>query len=118
MTTEPTAAGARPTEAPLLDVRDLRVTYRTGTDEVHAVRGVNFTVEAGQMLGMAGESGSGNARTTGQVIFRGEDLLQARWDRIRAVRWAGASVVFQGAMSALNPVRTVGEQINEPILLH
>jgi peptide/nickel transport system ATP-binding protein len=132
MTTEPTVAGARPTEAPLLDVRDLRVTYRTGTDEVHAVGGVNFTVEAGQMLGMAGESGSGkttvalsllrllpsNARTTGQVIFRGEDLLQARWDRIRAVRWAGASVVFQGAMSALNPVLTVGEQINEPILLH
>ena len=50
--------------------------------------------------------------------FQGEDLLEANWERMRAVRWAEASVVFQGAMSALNPVRTVGEQICEPILLH
>ena len=81
---------------------------------------------------MAGESGSGkttvalsllrllpaNATTTGQVRFQGEDLLEANWGRLRAVRWAKASVVFQGAMSALNPVQTIGEQIREPILLH
>ena len=81
---------------------------------------------------MAGESGSGkttvamsllrllppHAEVTGKVRFRGEDLLQANWGRVRAVRWAGASVVFQGAMSALNPVQTVGDQIVEPILLH
>ena len=81
---------------------------------------------------MAGESGSGKttvalsllrllpaqAMVTGRVSFRGEDLLQADWGRVRAVRWAGASVVFQGAMSALNPVQTIGDQIVEPILLH
>src|SRR5882757_7266716 len=116
----------------LLDVRNLNVTYRTGRERVHAVRGVDFSLEPGQTLGMAGESGSGKstvalsllrllprgATVTGTVHFRDDDLMTANWDRIRAVRWAGASVVFQGAMSALNPVQTIGDQIREPILLH
>jgi oligopeptide/dipeptide ABC transporter ATP-binding protein len=58
------------------------------------------------------------AQLTGQVLFKGEDVLGLGWQRLRAVRWAEASVVFQGAMSALNPVRTIGEQIREPIVLH
>ncbi len=112
----------------LLDVRNLAVRY----GNVRAVRGVDFSLDAGQTLGMAGESGSGkstvalsllrllppSAQTTGVVHYAGEDLLTAKWGRLRAVRWAEASVVFQGAMSALNPVRTIGEQIREPILLH
>ena len=116
----------------LLDVSDLGVSYRTGGDVVRAVRGVDFSLQPGQTLGIAGESGSGksttvlsllrllpaSARVTGSVRFKDEDLIQARWARIRAVRWAQASVIFQGAMSALNPVRTIGEQIREPILLH
>ncbi len=120
------------TPSPLLEVRDLNVTYQSGKDQVYAVRGVDFTLQAGEMLGMAGESGSGkttvalsllrllpaNATTTGHVRFQGEDLFEANWARLRAVRWAKASVVFQGAMSALNPVQTIGEQIREPILLH
>ncbi|MHB1434250.1 MAG: ABC transporter ATP-binding protein, partial [Streptosporangiaceae bacterium] len=119
-------------DSDLLAVRDLAVTYRTGGQRVRAVRGVSFSLAPGQTLGMAGESGSGKttvalsllrllppaAEVTGQVLFRGEDVLGLGWQRLRAVRWAGASVVFQGAMSALNPVRTIGEQITEPILLH
>jgi peptide/nickel transport system ATP-binding protein len=116
----------------LLDVRDLKVSYRNGDRELPAVRGVDFTLERGQTLGLAGESGSGkstmalallrllpsSARVSGQVLYQDEDLLAAKWSRLRAVRWAEASVVFQGAMNALNPVRTIGDQLTEPILLH
>ena len=116
----------------LLEVEDLSVAYRTGGADVNAVRGVSFGLDAGQTLGVAGESGSGkstvalsllrllpaSARITGAIRFKGDDLTAATWGRLRAVRWAEASVVFQGAMSALNPVRTIGEQIREPILLH
>ena len=133
-TTEPggTAEAADEAGEALLDVRDLRVTYRQAGYEVPAVRGVSFRLGRGETLGVAGESGSGkstmalsllrlagdSAEVGGEVRFAGEDLLTARWVRLRAVRWAGASVIFQGAMSALNPVQTVLEQIVEPILLH
>jgi len=84
------------------------------------------------MVGIAGESGCGKstlastvlrlqpptATVTGQVLLDGEDVLTMSWGRLRAVRWAAASIVFQGALHSLNPVRTVGEQIAEPILLH
>ena len=117
---------------PLLDVRDLTVTYHSGKVPVYAARGVDFALAAGETLGMAGESGSGKTTVamsllrllpaettvTGEIRFHGEDLLAANWGRMRSVRWAEASVVFQGAMSALNPVRTIGDQIVEPILLH
>jgi peptide/nickel transport system ATP-binding protein len=118
--------------APLLEVRDLAVTYRSGAETVRAVRGVDFTLEPGDTLGMAGESGCGKttvalsllrllpvtAELSGQILFKGENVIGLGWQRLRAVRWAQASVVFQGAMSALNPVRSIGEQICEPILLH
>jgi|HubBroStandDraft_5_1064220.scaffolds.fasta_scaffold04941_4 peptide/nickel transport system ATP-binding protein len=118
--------------AALLDVRDLSVTYGSGPQSVRAVRGVSFALAAGETLGMAGESGCGkttvalsllrllpgSARLEGQILFKDEDIVGLGWQKLRAVRWAGASVVFQGAMSALNPVRTIGEQICEPILLH
>jgi peptide/nickel transport system ATP-binding protein len=134
--TVPVQAAASPTrrepEGALLDVRDLTVVYRSGKVPVYAARGVDLALDAGETLGMAGESGSGKTtvamsllrllppktQVTGEIRFRGEDLLQANWGRMRAARWAEASVVFQGAMSALNPVRTVGDQIIEPILLH
>ncbi|MFH9756361.1 ABC transporter ATP-binding protein [Streptomyces griseus] len=123
----------RPTgEPPLLEVRNLTVTYGSGADAVPAVRGVDLRVEAGQKLGIAGESGCGKstlalallrllpttATLSGEILLDGEDVLTMKWGRLRAVRWAGASIVFQGAMHSLNAVHRVGDQIAEPILLH
>ncbi len=117
---------------PLLDMRDVSVTYRTSAGPVPAVRGVDLTVDAGQILGVAGESGCGkstlaatvlrlspdNATVTGEVLLDGEDVLTMKWGELRAVRWSHASIIFQGALHSLNPVQTVAEQIAEPILLH
>ncbi|MER7489379.1 ABC transporter ATP-binding protein [Streptomyces sp. NPDC126497] len=113
----------------LLDVRGLTVTYADGAA---AVRGVDLRLETGRTLGIAGESGCGKStlalallrllpagtRVDGEVLLDGEDVLTMRWGRVRAVRWAGASIVFQGAMHSLNPVRRIGDQIAEPVLLH
>ncbi|GAB2958643.1 nickel ABC transporter ATP-binding protein NikE [Saccharothrix stipae] len=116
----------------LLELRDLSVHYRGARGEVTAVRSVSLALQAGQTLGLAGESGCGkstvamsvlrllprNARVEGRVLLDGEDVQGMSWGRLRAVRWAAASVVFQGAMHALNPVHRVGEQIAEPMRLH
>ncbi|WP_406632236.1 nickel ABC transporter ATP-binding protein NikE [Amycolatopsis sp. WGS_07] len=116
----------------LLELKNLGVTYRTGGGDVPAVRGVDLRLDAGGTLGVAGESGSGkstvamsvlrllprSAKITGEILLDGENVGDMRWGRLRAVRWAEASVVFQGAMHALNPVRRIGEQIAEPIRLH
>ncbi|MGY1549877.1 ABC transporter ATP-binding protein [Streptomyces sp. MN6] len=113
----------------LLEVRDLTVTYTGGAA---AVRGVDLRLDAGRKLGIAGESGCGKStlalallrllpagtRVGGEILLDGEDVLAMKWGRVRAVRWAGASIVFQGAMHSLNPVHRIGDQIAEPILLH
>ncbi len=116
----------------VLEVRDLRVTYRTQGGGIPAVRGVSFDVDTGQVLGLAGESGCGKstiagavlrllpASTTieGEVLLEGENVLEMKPGRLRAVRWTGASIVFQGAMHALNPVKRIGDQIAEAITVH
>ncbi|MEU1531275.1 ABC transporter ATP-binding protein [Streptomyces fagopyri] len=118
-----------PARQPLLEVRNLEVTYAGGAA---AVRGVDLSLDAGQKLGIAGESGCGKStlalallrllpagtRTSGEILLDGEDVLTMKWGRVRAVRWAGASIVFQGAMHSLNAVHRIGDQIAEPILLH
>ena len=118
--------------APLLEVRDLGVDFDIGRGQVHAVRGVSFTLHPRDRLGIVGESGCGkstvvlavmgllppNAAVSGQVLLDGVDILAGGDSGMRPHRWRDISMVFQGAMNAFNPVRTVGDQIAEPIRMH
>ena len=118
---------------PLLDVRDLRISFRTRTGTVTAVDGLSFSVAPGEILGVVGESGSGksvsmlavlrlltnpNVTVTGQVRFRGRDLLTLPDKEMRSVRGREIAMVFQDPMTALTPVYTVGWQIAEQIRAH
>ena len=116
----------------VLSVKDLRVEYHTSGGGVPAVRGVDLAVDRGEVLGLAGESGCGKStiagailrllpprtRVTGDIELDGNDILALPLGKLRAVRWTAASIVFQGAMHAMNPVRRIGEQIVEPIVIH
>ena len=116
----------------LLEISDLHVTYRTAARELPAVRGVTLSIDAGQSVGIAGESGCGkstlastvlrlqpkSARVEGTVLVNGQDVLSVPWGQLRAIRWAEAAMVFQGALHSLNPVQRIGTQISEPIRLH
>ena len=118
--------------APLLDVSDLHVTYSSTRGPIPAVRGVSFRLAPGETMGLAGESGSGKSTmtmallrlvpegttVTGAVSLAGEDVLAMKPGRLRAVRWAEAAVVFQGAQHVLNPVRRISWQIQEAIDVH
>ncbi|MFE3035206.1 ABC transporter ATP-binding protein [Streptomyces canus] len=118
---------------PLLDVRDLSVRFRTRQGPVTAVDGLSFRVGPGEVLGVVGESGSGksvsmlavlrlltspNVTVTGEVRFRGRDLLTLPDKEMRAVRGREIAMVFQDPMTALTPVYTVGWQIAEQIRAH
>src|SRR3984893_13993228 len=119
-------------DAPLLDVRDLKVLFRQGDTETLAVDGVSFTLERGRPLGLVGESGSGKSVTAlsivrllsraaevrGQVLFKGEDLLACREARLREIRGAHITMVFQEPMTSLNPLHTIERQIGEILELH
>jgi peptide/nickel transport system ATP-binding protein len=118
--------------APLLEVRDLRVTFRSRTGEVPAVRGIDLTLEAGRILGLVGESGCGKsaamrallglnppgAVTSGAAWFEGADLLRLKPRELRRHRGGSIGMVLQNPLSALNPVHRIGDQIAEAICLH
>jgi peptide/nickel transport system ATP-binding protein len=118
----------------LLDVRNLSVDYLTDDGAaLHAVEDVGFRLEQGRSLGLVGESGCGKTTVmmgllrilpeagrivSGEILFDGRDLLQVSEAEMNQVRWRRISMVFQGAMNALNPVRTVESQIVEVLRLH
>jgi peptide/nickel transport system ATP-binding protein len=117
----------------LLEVRDLRTSFRTDDGTVRAVDGVSFSVEKGQTLGIVGESGCGksvtcltimglnNRRSTessGEALFKGEDLLQMSPRRLRSLRGNDVAMIFQDPMTSLNPVHTIGKQLVEAVMLH
>ncbi|RII41805.1 ABC transporter ATP-binding protein [Galactobacter valiniphilus] len=121
---------------PDLKFENVSITYRTSgrndRGEVPAVKGISLDLPAGGTLGVAGESGSGkstlamsalrllpkSAKLSGRVMMGDTDVAELSFGKLRAVRWAEASIVFQGAMHSLNPVRTVGWQILEALELH
>jgi oligopeptide/dipeptide ABC transporter ATP-binding protein len=120
---------ARP-GAPLLEVRDLKTYFRLESGTVRAVDGVSFRLDYGEALGIVGESGCGKTTTAlslvqilpsngriagGEINLMGIDLVKKSENQMRRYRWREISIVFQGAMNALNPVRRVVDQIAEPI---
>ncbi|MFF9123634.1 ABC transporter ATP-binding protein [Streptomyces sp. NPDC014889] len=118
----------------LLEVRDLHVEFRTRDGIVHAVNGVGYEVDGGETLAVLGESGSGKSVTAqavmgildvppgrisgGRILFRGRDLLRLKEEERRRIRGAEMAMIFQDALSALNPVLTVGDQLGEMFVVH
>jgi oligopeptide/dipeptide ABC transporter ATP-binding protein len=118
--------------APLLEVTDLNVRFPSEDGQVHAVRGVTYSLRAGEVLGIVGESGSGKsvtslavmgllpstAQVTGSVRYRGQELLGQKDHAMSTVRGLGVSMIFQDPMTSLDPVYKVGYQIEETLRTH
>jgi oligopeptide/dipeptide ABC transporter ATP-binding protein len=119
--------------APLLEIEDLKVHFRTDEGVVKAVDGLSLEVREGEMLGIVGESGSGksvanmtilgltrasNADITGRITFEGEDLLEMDDETLQRIRGNGISMIFQDPLSALHPFFKIGSQLVEAIQIH
>jgi peptide/nickel transport system ATP-binding protein len=117
----------------LLDIRDLRVAYLTTRGPVRAVDGVSFAIQPGQVVGLAGESGSGKSTiahailrilhppaliTGGQALFEGRDIMEMQDAELEQFRWSKISIVFQSAMNALNPVMKIRDQLTDSMRQH
>ena len=116
----------------IIQIRNLSVDFPSEAGRVQAVRGLNLDVRAGEVLGLVGESGSGKsvtslsmigllpptARVSGEILYGGKNLLELSDDEMSKYRGSDIAMVFQDPLSALNPVRTIGHQIAEAILIH
>ena len=117
----------------ILDVQDLHTTFTVDNGEVRAVNGVNFRLEPGKTLGIVGESGSGKSVTaysimqiladngrisSGKILYKGEDITQWSHHQMAGFRGRCCSIIFQDPMTSLNPVFTIGYQLEEAVLLH
>jgi oligopeptide/dipeptide ABC transporter ATP-binding protein len=118
----------------VLKVNDLKTRFHTQDGTVHAVNGVDFQLQEGELLGIVGESGSGKSVTmlslvrlipippgeieSGEAMFLDRDLLQMEGDELREVRGGQIGFIFQDPMTSLNPVLTIGKQITEPLRIH
>ncbi|MBF6589484.1 MAG: ABC transporter ATP-binding protein [Ktedonobacterales bacterium] len=120
--------------AKLLEVKNLKVQFKTREGPIHAVEGVSFHVDEGEALGIVGESGSGKSVTSlavmrllptppaeipdGEILFEGKDLLELPESQMRKVRGGDIAMIFQDPMTSLNPVLTIERQLIEPLQLH
>ena len=118
----------------LLDIQGLKTHFKTDDGWLHAVDGVDLSVDAGETLCVVGESGCGKSVTAmsvmrliamppgrfagGQILWKGRDLIQLPDDEMRKIRMKEIAIVFQEPMTSLNPVYTIGEQIGEALRLH
>ena len=118
----------------ILDVQGLETTFKTPEGVIHAVNGVSFGLAESETLGVVGESGCGKSVTVlsvlglipnppgkviaGTAVFSGQDLLKMSNEEIRHVRGAQIAMIFQDPMTSLNPVLTIGRQLEEPLMLH
>lgn len=126
-------AADQPAQQPLLDLRDINVTYLGRSKRVHAVRHASFAIMPGDSIGIVGESGSGKStlamgvlrlldprhtEITGQALFEGADLLTLSDDKMNELRWTKIAVVFQKAMNALSPVHRISKQVEDIYRVH
>ena len=118
--------------SPLLEVKNLSVTFPQNESDVRAVRDISYTISEGEFLGIVGESGSGKsvsslavmgllpdtAEVTGEILFRGKSLLKLDDRELSKIRGSELAIIFQDPLSALTPVYTIGDQIGEALRLH
>jgi len=118
----------------LLEINDLEIVYKTDLETVRAVNGISLSINRGETIGIVGETGAGKTTaalsimrllpsvtgkiTKGSIMFDGQDVLALKDGDMRAIRGERISMIFQDPMTSLNPVLTVGEQIEEALILH
>ena len=116
----------------ILEVKNLRISFKTNTGTVKAVRGIDFSLTKGKTLAIVGESGSGKSVTSkailgilannkiiedGQIIYDGKDLLKLSEEQFTKIRGVKISMIFQDPLSSLNPIMKVGKQLTEAMFL-